>query len=642
MKKKKVELPVQQMIVTIVTVIAMITVILLTISEIYNFSGQYDKLMSEYYENIHHMNHISVYLYRHEATIYEQFTLLDEKSEISRTESDKLESAAREDLQALGIAMKGKPYESYYHSIASSCSNYFKSVEYVYDFLYSGDVTTAQYYMDQSLKLDLSVTNENIETLSNLIHHDMDNAKDKMYHTIKHVYVNSAIFAFIIIILGVISIAITRNISNSIAYRDSLTKAGNHEFVMKTGAKLDRIGKLWRYSFLSLSIKDFKYFNNNLGGDVGDQILKSYAQSLKNFLHADEYMGRISGDNFTVLMKKDNVDEFLERIRFIDINTDDSEKSSFVTVYSRCGIYRIQKGDDIYTAFNRANLALSCARNSKTDDFAVFTEDMMESILDAKNIATEFRQALAVGEFEVYYQPRVDIKENMLCGAEALVRWNKNGSILMPDSFIPALENEGCITDLDLYVFERVCSDIRSWMDKELGVVRVSSNFSILNLKRSDLVEELVERTDRFGISKSLLEVEFPSVCSSDLIGTLKRYTEELRNCNIHVSLDNFGSGYSSILLVKELNINGVKLDRCLLKDMAENNQDTISSNLYKNAVHLIKDLGRRIVCVGVEDCEQVEFLRSINCHTVQGYYYDKPLTAKEFAERLTKKKYPD
>ena len=260
---------------------------------------------------------------------------------------------------------------------------------------------------------------------------------------------------------------------------------------------------------------------------------------------------------------------------------------------------------------------------------------MMERMLKDKEISAIFPMAIKKEQFEVYYQPKVNILDQTICGCEALVRWNRNGRLISPMEFIPVLEKEGTICALDFYVLERVCIAIKSWIQRGIKPVRVSTNFSKIHLKNPMLADKIFEVIEKYDIDPQYIEIELTEMSGYDNYDNLAMFIKNMRERGVHTSIDDFGTGYSSLNLLTDLDVDTVKLDKSY--SIRLDNNEAKTKILIRNIVNMVHDLGFKVIAEGVETPEQADFLREIGCSTVQGYLYDKPLPLAEFEERLKK-----
>lgn len=401
---------------------------------------------------------------------------------------------------------------------------------------------------------------------------------------------------------------------------------GFHEFVSKIKAN----GDLPKYYAVCVNIKNFNFINRTIATKRSNEILREYARYVQQYLNEDEIFARTAGDNFLGLIRNENIKEFLEFISKVNIHAD--IESKFIQVGSRTGAYDIQNGDTIGDVTGYVEAALNMAR-LQNEDYIFFEHSMMERMLKDKEISAIFPMAIKKEQFEVYYQPKVNIIDQTLCGCEALVRWNRNGKMISPMEFIPVLEKEGTICTLDFYVLEKVCMAIKSWIQRGMKPVRVSTNFSKIHLKNRSLADKIFEIIEKYDIDPQYIEIELTEMSGYDNYDNLATFIKNMRERGVHTSIDDFGTGYSSLNLLTDLDVDTVKLDKSYSIRLDNNEEKT--KILIRNIVNMVHDLGFKVIAEGVETEEQAEFLREIGCSTVQGYLYDRPLPLVEFEARL-------
>ena len=251
-------------------------------------------------------------------------------------------------------------------------------------------------------------------------------------------------------------------------------------------------------------------------------------------------------------------------------------------------------------------------------------------------VRRHFEEALEKEYFHAFYQPKVDVKTGKIIGAEALCRWIYEGSVVPPMEFIPILEQNTDICRLDFYMLDRVCKDIRSWLDKGLNVVRVSVNLSRKHLLDVDLLEHLMRVIDKNKVPYKYIEIELTETTTEVEYKKLRRLVEGLREVGISTAVDDFGVGYSSLNLIRELPWNVLKIDRSLLPGVGNDNRK-MSNLMFRHIAAMAKDMGLECITEGVETADQVEVLKKNDCPYAQGFFYDKPLPVEEFEERLKK-----
>ena len=283
----------------------------------------------------------------------------------------------------------------------------------------------------------------------------------------------------------------------------------------------------------------------------------------------------------------------------------------------------------------RTSIAYQAARKNGAGSIVVYTKEIQKHLMDDQEILAAFPQALAAGEFVVYYQPKVRIADKSIYGAEALVRWVRDGQVVTPARFIPQLEREGSVCRLDYYMLEQVCVFLKSRLDKGQKIVPVSVNFSRRHLEESDLVERITGTIDRFGIDRSYIEIELTESEDYQNYEIMSSVIRRLKERGISTSIDDFGTGFSSLNMIKKVDLDTIKIDKSLIPfDDVHNNkhQDIV---MFSSIIDLIGRLGKRSVAEGVETNQQLDYLEKLGCDIVQGYVFDKPLPKDEFEHRL-------
>lgn len=603
-------------------------------------ADNYNNSIDRNYSNVKYINTVSQSLYRHQALIFQYMSAVEdrEKREGIRETTDGLESVIEDSLEKLNESVKGTAYEPYYHNIYSGFKSYLKNIGYVFYFSDKEDTATAGYYMDSALQSYIEKVNQSVDELSAMIAEDMDTAEQAMSRRIYLARESSVLLIILLAAFSVITMIYCFRILDSLVNRDALTQVNNYEKIKKDSARLIKYGKWDGYAGVSCNIKDFNYFNQQLGDKIGDMVLIRYAAAIAAFLQKGEMIARNGGDNFFLLVRQERIQELLTFLKNMELSVDTPEGPRNLTIYSRCGLYRIQEQDTLRDVMNACNLALADTRMNGALDYAWYDRIMNERMVKRKATLVQCRRALQQREFIVYYQPKVNIAAGTLCGAEALVRWNRDGQVVGPGQFVPVLEEEGYITELDFYVFEQVCRDIRDWLERGVQPVRISSNFSKLHLRDTAFASKVLEIVRRYQIDSRYLEIELTESSGYEDFKALVAFVDEMGRHGIYTSIDDFGTGYSSLSLLKNLNVNVVKLDKSFIEDIGK--EDKNHEKMVENVVRMINDLHREVICEGVETERQAEFLKTVNCRQAQGYLYDRPLPHEVFESRLDNPRY--
>ena len=414
---------------------------------------------------------------------------------------------------------------------------------------------------------------------------------------------------------------------------DMLTGASNIIGFHKKAGGYCKDGGIDDYAIFYTNIKNFKFVNQKIGMQNGDDILRLYVKRFRdNFGDTENGIFRLGADSFVLLIKKDQVPDLIQMLKTFDIVL---PSGIVMHVYFRTGIFLAYKGCTSIDLMNFSSAAYAAAK-SGAGDFVFFEQKMLDEELKTKNIMVSFPEALKKKEFQVYYQPKVSSDGSKLVGAEALCRWLKDGEVISPLDFIPIIEKFGSITHLDLYVVERVCSDLKGWLDSGIQPVRISVNISRRDLSVLDLAQRICSIADKYSIPHELLEVELTETFKSDEFSKMLKLIAALRDHGFKISVDDFGSGYSTLTMLKDIKADIIKLDRAFIKDMTANSiTDKI---ILRNVVNMVNELNIDVIAEGVESREQADFLRETGCNVIQGFYFDKPLPKEEFDKRLTDK----
>jgi len=390
------------------------------------------------------------------------------------------------------------------------------------------------------------------------------------------------------------------------------------------------------FALVHYDINKFTIINNSVGYKVGDNILikicKIFNKSLKN-----EIFGKAEGDNFLVLLDYEIQSELIERICSI------SGKIENLGIWSKIkikpavniGIYFINNKElDIRVAIDRADFAKSHLKNGCESNYAIYNESIGNNLIEVKRMEDDMHKALNNNEFKVYMQPKVNLCDGIISGAEALVRWeHPEFGLLSPLKFIHIFEKNGFIVKLDKFVFEEVCKNLRRWIDCGYDVVPVSVNVSRIHFLSSNFVLEYNNIKEKYKIPDNLVEIEITESVvfgneNEDVVFTVMR---EFKDDGFEISMDDFGSGYSSLGLLKEMPINTMKLDKIFLNNI----EDYSSQIIVCNIVNIAKNLNINVVSEGVETFMQVDFLRDIGCDMAQGFIFSKPKTMAEYEKLI-------
>lgn len=424
----------------------------------------------------------------------------------------------------------------------------------------------------------------------------------------------------------------------TIMFTDRLTGISNEASLGQFMSNTISEGNFANYCSNFVNIKNMKVINSRYSDAIGNIILTGYAQKLNSFAteRGNGIAARLGGDNFLIFINADTEDDFLEFIKEVYIPYTSCDDVP-VKVEARVGYYFIKNGDGINDAMSNADIASKLARNDTYPDFVKFEESMMIHTLKMRQLEQNIPDAIKNREFVIYYQPKADIsiegnyKTN---GAEALVRWVKDGEMISPGEFIPALEKSGLVSMIDYYVLEQVCSDINKWISMGLKPVKVSSNFSRRHLHDAMFADKVEAIIKKHNVDPSLIEIEITESYEAEDMEALKRFEQRMHLLGVELSVDDFGSGFSSIRMIKNIVSDTIKIDKSIIDGVGDNGSDDI---IISHIISMINSLGKKIVAEGVETEKQAKFLRMNNCMNIQGFLYARPCAEDVFVGYLEK-----
>ncbi|MBQ4233135.1 MAG: EAL domain-containing protein [Lachnospiraceae bacterium] len=425
-----------------------------------------------------------------------------------------------------------------------------------------------------------------------------------------------------------------------VEYLDTMTGLINSGGLRRIGISLQDKQLIGNYVGAWVNLKSFKYTNKKFGPKVGDQIIKyfgSVCRKLVDNLEGDNYVSRFGGDNYFFLVLRENASKVLEGIKNIEYTLEIFDEQTIIKVPARAGLFDNFNGATMAEIIAGTNFALDTAR-AKNLDVVWFDKEMGEKIMHSKRMVMEFPGAMKKGDIVPYYQPRVSSDERELCGAEALVRWKQGDKVLPPAAFLPAIEREGSVRELDLYMLECVCRDLRDWLDRGIEPVRTSVNYSRVNLSNPKLVDQTIDIIKKYNIDSRYIEIEITETADMEDGDVLAEFMSNMRDNNVKISMDDFGTGYSSLYLFKDRTFDIVKIDKSFIDNITKDlPKDKIVLN---NMIRMLKELDVEITAEGVESEEQIDFLKDCGCQVIQGYIFDHPLPHDEFEQRLINRKY--
>lgn len=426
----------------------------------------------------------------------------------------------------------------------------------------------------------------------------------------------------------------------NLAYYDRVTGAFNKDKFKKEAYILIK-DKKYNYAVVFIDIINFKLINEIFTYENGNKLLKYIAKVVSENIGEGEIFFRNNDDKFGLLLKLEDEEILLERLKSIEERIKDFpiKKNQKYNIYLKFGIYVIEynKGNiDFEICIDRAQMALVKAKKSYNNQYEFYDEDMHKSIVVKHIVENNIEQALESKGFSVYLQPKYDLATGDISGAEALVRWNNEEyGMMSPDMFIPIFEENGFIIQLDRYVLKRVCRILNQWKQKGYPIFPISVNQSRMHFYQEDYIEELKNIIETENIDPKMIIIEITESIVIENFDAIKETVEKLRELGFAISMDDFGSGYSCLNILKNLFIDELKLDKKFLDDSSYSYR---GEKIIAKVIDLAKALSIKTVSEGVETERQVHFLKSVGCDIGQGYFFSKPIPIDEFEAKIFNK----
>ncbi len=391
-----------------------------------------------------------------------------------------------------------------------------------------------------------------------------------------------------------------------------------------------------KYAVIYSDIIQFKYINDSLGYDVGDKILCDFAMLISCNGKKTKGLARFSGDNFVAAVPLEDKKLLKDQIMTFNEQFNAMQRAKYPgnKFIVASGVSFIDESKDITAAIDNANIARKSIKNSPEITCKFFDNAMKIKLQREAEITNSMEQALKNGEFIVYLQPKIGLMENNLVGAEALVRWKKKDNTLIPpNDFIPLFERNGFVVNVDFYIYEEVCKLIQSWIKNGFPVLPISVNVSRIHLNDEDFVNEIKNLVDHYKIPYHLLELELTESMFLSNVEAALSTMKKLRKLGFGVSIDDFGSGYSSLNLLKNMETDVIKLDKEFFRQGGIQKEEQI---IVSSIISMAKQLNMKVLSEGVETQTQSDFLKSVSCDMAQGFLYSRPIPVDEF-EKLVK-----
>lgn len=407
---------------------------------------------------------------------------------------------------------------------------------------------------------------------------------------------------------------------------DRLTGLLNKEYFCLKAEELLKQNTNTRYSLLCTDIENFKLYNDIFGFESGNILLRELAELMKREVGEHGICGRLNADRFVCLIERNH------EVESRDKNVQRIAKEDGVLRNSvlRWGIYEVEDiSIPVDNMCDRAQLAVDSIKGRYNRYYQVYDDSLREQILKERMITDQMQSALNNDEFQLYLQPKFNLRDNRICGAEALVRWiSPEFGMISPGIFIPLFEKNGFVFELDCYVWEKVCQILKSWSDSGREIIPISVNVSRADLFKNNLSEVLTELVSRYEIDPSLLHLEITESAYSDNPRQIISMVDSLHKAGFVIEMDDFGSGYSSLNMLGSMKVDVLKLDRGFIINETGKHP---SKSILSDVIVMAHKLRLEVVAEGIETVEQMNRLKAENCDIAQGFLMAKPMPASDF-----------
>lgn len=396
----------------------------------------------------------------------------------------------------------------------------------------------------------------------------------------------------------------------------------------------------FNYALCSIDIDKFKHINNISGYQFGNMILRKIADILKGFINNDlERCCRINEDRFALFLEYDIIDDLRERVVLLKKEFEKMQSEFFsnkkITIIG--GISLIDKTKNLNILLDQANIARKLAKGSHDSRFAFYDSKLEREAERERVIEERMSSAVVNEEFTPYLQPKFDFETMSICGAEALVRWTFPEGMIYPDEFVPLFEKNGFINILDFIMYRKIMEYIRNCLDRNLDICPISVNVSRGHIPDKQFCDKFMKLIETYKIPLSLIELEVTESIFIEDKEDLKNFIQKLKDQKLKVSIDDFGTAYSSLQTLKDINIDVLKIDKGFLSNIGveKSKGHTKDEIVIKHIINMAEDLGFDVICEGIETIEQVRILKNIGCKVGQGYLFSRPLPISEFEEKF-------
>lgn len=523
--------------------------------------------------------------------------------------------------------------------------NLYEYIKKNYNLSHEGDIIKINTMQENIKNLKVGTFDIHFNNDTYFMHYEKVNVNDWYVVTVApNSTIGKELTTFLLISLGlcllinvvIISICIYIDISNQkksrklykTAYIDPVTLLGNESYFKENGSDFLQNSLKNKY-IITLDINKFKALNNIYGYDFCNRILKTLGEKLTYILPSNNITCRISNDIFaSIFSYKHDIHKLLDAI-FYDISKLNIDNKN-IHVNLSIGVYKVRSNDnDINKVLDKSYMARSKIKGLYNKNYYIFDDILENQLVEEQKIESYMEEALANNEFVVVYQPKTFTNNEKIAGAEALVRWHHNNTMVPPNKFIPLFEKNKFIIKLDLYIFEQVCKDLAEWKKSYDFVPTISINVSKEHFINENFIDEYVQLTDKYNIDRTTIDLEITESATIDQNIDILKVLNTIKKQGFIISIDDFGTGYSSLSMLQNMPIDIIKIDKIFI--------DQANLNNNKNIINYIMMLAKRLevntIVEGVETKAQVDFVKNLKCDMIQGYYYSKPISMTEFTD---------
>lgn len=394
---------------------------------------------------------------------------------------------------------------------------------------------------------------------------------------------------------------------------------------------IDSVPEDRQIAFLQFDVEHFKLINDTYGSDFGDELLKFFNDSLSVICDDNRPFCRLTADVFMIITAFDSEEELLEFIHLIESMLSGYNGIDYRLIF---GVAVVEdRTQHTRRCGDNATLARQSIKGNALNNIGFYNRTMKTKLQKQREIEEDMQNALINGEFVMYLQPKYSISTERIIGAEALARWiHPQKGMISPAEFVPIFEQNGFILKLDQQIWEQACRKIREWIDSGVTPVPISVNVSREYVKTFDVTAKVTELVKKYDIPSNLLEIEITESVESDGVDS---EVKKLKSAGFTMLMDDFGSGYSSLNMLKTTQFDVLKIDRSFLSEFMESER---GRKIITHTISMSRDIGLNIIAEGVESLEQAKFLSSCGCDTAQGFYYSKPVPVSDFDRQLAEK----